>query len=263
MTLQQAQLWQSIQNFQLDDPGADFTFSERLARENGWTAAYTARVITEYKKFIFLCCISPGGVTPSDAVDQAWHLHLTFTQSYWTGLCQNVLGRQIHHNPTRGGKAEAAKYNHYYTDASRLYTQTFNTAPPADIWPDNQTRFTDIHFRRVNTSRYWLLPKPRIGSRQAIQLMLIIAAAFCIRASEAPVFQALLIGAIIVIVIAGYRSNGKNNKNGGSTNGDDGGCGTGNDNHTGHHADSGGHSGCGSGCSGCSASGCSGCGGGD
>ncbi|GAA4338966.1 hypothetical protein GCM10023149_49350 [Mucilaginibacter gynuensis] len=102
MNATETSLWQKIQSFQLDQPDADFSFSARLARENGWTAAYTHRVINEYKKFIFLCCVSEQGVTPSDPVDQAWHLHLTVTRSYWIDLCRDTLGSEIHHNPTKG-----------------------------------------------------------------------------------------------------------------------------------------------------------------
>jgi hypothetical protein len=78
MTKEEITLWQKIEAFRLDDPDAGFQFSARLAGENGWSLNYAHRVIEEYKKFIFMCCISPTGVTPSDPVDQAWHLHLTF-----------------------------------------------------------------------------------------------------------------------------------------------------------------------------------------
>lgn len=260
MTSQQAQLWQNVQNFQLDDPEVDFTFSERLARENGWTKVYTERVIIEYKKFIFLCCISLDGVTPSDPVDQAWHLHLTYTQSYWTGLCRNVLGQEIHHNPTRGGKAEAGEFNGYYTRTQQLYMQFFNIAPPDDIWQNNITRFTDINFQRVNITRYWLLRKPGNGSQVAILLMLIIVVGLFIQASETAIAIGIMVAVIVIVVIAVYK-----NESGGSSNGgcSDTGC-SGDDNahHGGHsgHDGHGGDSGCSSGCSGCSASGCSGCG---
>lgn len=114
MTDKEMELFEKIQAFELDDNSASFKFSERLARENGWSKTYTHRVIDEYKKFIFLCCISDSGVTPSDPVDQAWHLHLTFTKSYWIDFCQNTLGQQIHHNPTKGGDNEREKFKNFY-----------------------------------------------------------------------------------------------------------------------------------------------------
>jgi hypothetical protein len=272
----QEPLWQNIQNFSLDNPGVDFKFSDRLARENGWPPAYALRVIEEYKKFIFLCCITPGGVTPSDPVDQAWHLHLTFTQSYWNDLCRDTLGQQIHHNPTKGGKAEAIKFDGYYTHTNQLYIQTFGTVPPADIWHSNKTRFTDINFRRVNVGRYWLVPKPRNMGQVAILLMLIVAVGLFIQASETTIALGLIVGVIGLVVVAVYKGgdddsydNNKRKKDGDSGCGGDA-DGDYNTGHSGHssHSDHGGshgcsgHSGCGSGCSGCSSSGCSGCGGG-
>lgn len=45
-------LWKKIQDFEIDDPESSFTFTDRLARENGWMMEYTLRVIEQYKKFI-------------------------------------------------------------------------------------------------------------------------------------------------------------------------------------------------------------------
>jgi hypothetical protein len=41
-------LWEKIKLFQFNEPGIDFSFEKRLARENGWTKEYTSRVIEEY-----------------------------------------------------------------------------------------------------------------------------------------------------------------------------------------------------------------------
>ena len=65
-------LWVKIQEYEFDEKDTKFTFAKRLARENSWTKQYTERTMIEYKKFI----------TPSDAIDQVWHLHLTYTKSY-------------------------------------------------------------------------------------------------------------------------------------------------------------------------------------
>jgi hypothetical protein len=106
-------LWKRIENFEIDEVGIELPFSKRLARENSWPSEFALRVIEEYKKFIYLTSISEGPVTPSDEVDQAWHLHLTYTQSYWDQLCDNVLGRRLHHNPTKGGKQESNKFEDF------------------------------------------------------------------------------------------------------------------------------------------------------
>jgi hypothetical protein len=130
MNPEQEILWQKIKNFNIDDGGTTFSFAQRLARENGWPTTYAEAVLAEYKKFIFLCCVSESGVTPSDQVDQAWHLHLTYTKSYWIDLCDKTLGRPIHHNPTQGGHAEHKKFGAYYTQTQMLYRNYFGSDPP-------------------------------------------------------------------------------------------------------------------------------------
>jgi hypothetical protein len=166
MTEPENLLWQKIESFTLDDPETAFKFSDRLARENGWSPEFTAAVIEEYKKFIFLCCITESGVTPSDAVDQAWHLHLTFTKSYWNDLCRDTLHKEIHHNPTKGGQQEANKFDDYYTATKELYRSKFGYDPPAAIWPVNEKRFSDIDFQRINLKQYWLIKKTVPPSKQ-------------------------------------------------------------------------------------------------
>ena len=263
MTEHEKLLWQRIKNFQLDEPGVAFKFSDRLARENGWDIRYTKRVIEEYKRFIFLCCVSAGGVTPSDPVDQAWHLHLTFTRSYWIDLCKDTLQKDIHHNPTKGGKHEAEKFDSYYSSSHQLYEAFFGTTPPVDIWQDNHTRFSDINFKRVNVGKYWLVPKLKFSLKTWVLLMLIISAAFSIQASAAEVMPFIIMGIVAILVIRGSKKNNDGNQ-GGNNNGCNGsGCAN-SDNGGGHHHSGGHHggSGCSSGCSGCSGSGCSGCGGG-
>ena len=67
-------LLERIMAFPLDESGVDLPFSHRLARENSWTDEFAARVIREYKRFVYLAMTANHPVTPSDAVDQAWHL---------------------------------------------------------------------------------------------------------------------------------------------------------------------------------------------
>jgi hypothetical protein len=160
MTIAQQVLWEKVQRFELDDPQASFTFSGRLARENGWTLDYTLRAVAEYKRFIFLMCIASHPLTPSDQVDQVWHLHLLYTESYWTDLCGHTLQRPIHHGPTKGGNKEKNKFESWYDKTLTLYAETFSAAPPADIWPEPKIRFRDTWFRRVSVTRNWIIRKP-------------------------------------------------------------------------------------------------------
>lgn len=159
MLPEQLILWNRIQDFEIDDPDSVFTFSERLCRENGWKLEYSLRVIEEYKKFMFLLCVSGHPCTPSDEVDQVWHLHLIYTHSYWEDFCEEVLQRKIHHGPTKGGKSEGEKYENLYEKTKESYRVFFKLEPPSDIWPSSDIRFKEIHFERVNRRRNWVLPK--------------------------------------------------------------------------------------------------------
>lgn len=153
--------WEKISHFEIDDEGSAMTFTDRLARDNGWTMEFAVRTVEEYKKFIFLNCITTHPLTPSDQVDQAWHLHLLYTQSYWNDLCQQTIGRQIHHGPTKGGHTEQDKFTNWYEKTLDLYRNTFLEEPPADIWPPSAVRFTDVVFERVNKKKNWIIKKPK------------------------------------------------------------------------------------------------------
>ena len=161
MTDEQSNLWEKIKNFRIDDPESDFTFTDRLARENSWSIEFASRAVHEYKKFMFLICVAQHPLTPSDQVDQVWHLHLLYTQSYWNDFCQNILGKEIHHGPTKGGQQEKDKYADLYGMTKSLYQEKFGYSPPEDIWPRHAIRFGEINFTRVNLHRNFIIPKPR------------------------------------------------------------------------------------------------------
>lgn len=154
------ELLASLINFELDDPDADFPFSARLALENGWDLDFCYCAILEYKKFIYLCCVSHQPVTPSVEVDQVWHLHLLYTESYWHDLCEKVLQRELHHGPTKGGQAQNIKFTALYAATLSLYEQEFGEAPLAEFWPSVKARFTPTRWQWVNTSKNWITKKP-------------------------------------------------------------------------------------------------------
>ena len=160
MNSEQEILWDKIRNFELDDPTISLTFTDRLARENGWKLEYALRVVEEYKKFMFLLCITDHPLTPSDQVDQVWHLHLLYTQSYWTEFCKNTINKQVHHGPTQGGQGENKKFTDWYEKTKSLYKSNFDYEAPNDIWPSGKIRFSEIHFQRVNIKRNWVIKKP-------------------------------------------------------------------------------------------------------
>jgi len=152
--------WKRISDHLIDVVSAEFTFSDRLARENDWSINKAQRAIEEYKRFIYLCAVSTKELTPSDEVDQVWHLHLAYTRDYW-GPFAEAVGKKIHHGPTTGGENERQRYISNYAETLKLYEQEFATKPPPDIWPDEKIRFgSAMDFRRVDTSANLILPKP-------------------------------------------------------------------------------------------------------
>ncbi|MEP7375776.1 MAG: hypothetical protein ABI675_20435 [Chitinophagaceae bacterium] len=127
-------IWERIRDFAMDDPLANVKYSDKLAHHNGWSKEYASKVIEEYKKFIFLCYILPQGAAPSKPIDEAWHLHLTYTHSYWKQLCKDILGKEIHHFPSKGGPEERDKYVQWYIDTLNAYKEIFKEEAPTDIW---------------------------------------------------------------------------------------------------------------------------------
>lgn len=243
--MKNAALWERLEGFALDEEGADFRFSERLAQENGWSAEHTQRVVAEYRKFLYLCVVAGHAVTPSDEVDQVWHLHLCYTRSYWQDLCKEVLGFPLHHGPTKGGGAERAKYADWYGKTLERYVEEFDEEAPVDIWPVAGRRFAKRDFRRVDATSHFILRKRTVAGAVGIAggaLLLAGCATHFVAAIPIEMFFIGFVVLFIVIVIAKVSGGGGKGGGGGGFFG--GGCGGGT---------CGGDSGCGGG----------GCGGGD
>ena len=161
MNPEHAALLQRLNAFNFDAPDATFPFSSRLAKENQWSPSYARRVIAEYKRFTFLAVAAGHPVSPSEEVDQAWHLHLTYSQNYWRVFCPEVLQKPFHHSPTKGGANEHAKFGDWYAQTLASYEHFFGEPPPADIWPSLESRLqTRQHFVRVDRATHWVIRKP-------------------------------------------------------------------------------------------------------
>ena len=173
---------------------ATLTFEARLARENAWTAEFTADAIAQYRRFVYLAAQAGHPVTPSDTVDQVWHLHLCYTRNYWDVLCTQVLRQPLHHGPTQGGQAETAKYTDWYAKTIESYRAHFGEEPPADIWPDPASRFDGpASFKRVDSCTHWVIPKPRFAAGRLAPLVVVpvlLGAAGAMAAFDAPRTQA-------------------------------------------------------------------------
>jgi uncharacterized protein (TIGR04222 family) len=179
MTAAQTDLWTRIDAFEIDgrEPVA-LPFTARLAREHGWTRDYAARVVREYKRFVFLAMTAGEPVCPSEDVDAAWHMHLTYTRSYWQRFCGETLGKPLHHDPTRGGPAEAGKHLRMYEDTLSAYRRAFGSEPPEDVWPPAVVRFgDDLRHVVVNTHRNWVVPKAWVGRFAAAVAVAVTAVA--------------------------------------------------------------------------------------
>lgn len=262
-------LWRAIEAFDIDGGKSEFPFAFRLARENGWTPAFAKRVAFEYKRFLFLSQVAGHPVTPSDEVDQSWHLHMVYTRSYWDRLCREVLQRPLHHDPTRGGQAEGAKFEDWYTRTLESYQRLFGETPPRDIWPANEERFARaVQFKRVNVCESLIIPKARV--RKALATAAIGGAACALAGCAMTIANnsssdtwfilgAIAIGSIVMILVAVVSRHGQKNDGRGGSGCGNGGGGIGGCGGSGCAHDSGG-SGCSNGCggSGCGGGGCGG-----
>jgi hypothetical protein len=131
--LEHAFLWQQLENFVFDKPGADVPFSRRLAKENRWSHGFALQVIEEYRKFLYLMKTQGHVCTPSRLVDQAWHLHLLYTTSYWDDLCRDIFHCPMHHHPGDGSTKDTLKYAAIYERTLEDYQRVFGE-PPRKIW---------------------------------------------------------------------------------------------------------------------------------
>lgn len=281
MNEDQRELWRKIENFSIDEGDEQLTFARRLARENGWQLPFADRVVEEYKRFLFLARAAGHPVTPSEEVDQAWHLHLVYTRSYWDRMCREVLERPLHHGPTKGGAQEADKFVDWYEKTKQSYAAFFGEEPPEDIWPSSSVRFDPaVRWQMVDVGSHWVIPKL---SRRALTLVgggvpLLVGAGMSpslFAAAGLPlVFRVFIVIAVLMgifmLLAKLFTSSGtsrRRKKRRSNSNHDDGGSGcsggwffwgdSGCSHDSGCSSDSGCGSSCGSGCGG----GCGGCGG--
>ncbi|KMQ63966.1 hypothetical protein ACM40_04160 [Chryseobacterium sp. BLS98] len=236
-------LWNRIQSFSLDASDADFPFSKKLAKEEGWTLDFTMKAIQEYKKFVYLCCILPNGASPSETVDKVWHMHLIYTQNYWEEFCPDVLKRKLHHHPSNGGVSENMRHRNWFSETLKSYREIFQSEAPKDIWYEKEP---------PKITKIWL-KKLRIIPLLLVLLMLSSCLGEVLSTIGTIVlsFAGIMVFGLFLSLFGSVNAevNGKKK--------DDGSVGGGSSDGGGSSC-SGGSSGCGSGCGG----GCGGCGGG-
>jgi hypothetical protein len=115
-------------------PAPERRFEQALAEQQGWTTGFAGQVAGEYRRFLYLAATAGFEVTPSCAVDEAWHLHLALPH-YREILCGRILGRPLEHRPGTGTADDDARCAGQYERTLALYERIFGEPAPADIWP--------------------------------------------------------------------------------------------------------------------------------
>ncbi len=253
-SLSSPELWSRLKSFQFDQPEASFPFSKRLAREQNWTHEFALRAIEEYKRFIYLAVVAKHSVTPSEEVDAAWHLHLCYTHSYWDELCQQVLKRKLHHNPTQGGTEQSLHFRNQYSLTLESYQNEFGESAPESIWPELETRFQAPGSFNQNSSTYSIRISKRWTHLSLACLGTGILAVGCTKeyfedeSSKENIILSVIGGFVLLLFIKGlftpHKNKTRRRRRRGKNDGSSGGCSAGCSN------DSGCSSGCGGGCGG-------------
>jgi hypothetical protein len=162
-----AELWRRIETHPFERDHA-LDFAARLARDHDWPRAFARAAIAEYARFCFLAATSATPMTPSEEVDEVWHLHLTYTRDYWDVWCGEVLRAPLHHDPTQGGPVEQARFREQYAATLAAYEDVFGP-PPAEFWPATHERFAARpRFRALDTRAWAVLPRPSALWRGAL-----------------------------------------------------------------------------------------------
>ncbi|HBE72119.1 MAG TPA: hypothetical protein DDW52_28615, partial [Planctomycetaceae bacterium] len=199
-----------VEQFEIDPGDKSLRFVDRLARENSWTRSFAQRVVDEYKRFCILAMRAGHPVTPSEEVDQAWHLHLTYTRSYWDRFCRE-LGKPLHHEPTAGGVSEGAKFRSWYAETLASYERIFGHVPPPDVWPSPRQRFEHAgDWKWVNVGRYWMIPRQRtwIAIMVAFVVVFLTVLPGCAAAMRSPDSNLALLSDIALFKIPPFNLNG-------------------------------------------------------
>ncbi|TKW68167.1 MAG: hypothetical protein DI616_03430 [Paracoccus denitrificans] len=91
---------------------------------------YTARLLTEYRRFLYLVAISDQVLAPSRPIDQVWHLHLADTLA-WREYSQRMFGRELRHIKGRPKPADDAAY----AQTLEMIEIEFDFEPSQPFWP--------------------------------------------------------------------------------------------------------------------------------
>lgn len=128
-------IWKQIENFRFDFENYNGKFPEKLARTGNWGPDFTREVVEEYKKFLFLAATEIFTIIPPPTVDLAWKIHSENYPSSWKSLCTHVIQCKLKRKVPDSEDDIHSKIDSLYRETVIIYSNTFVTYPPADIWP--------------------------------------------------------------------------------------------------------------------------------
>ena len=102
-----------------------------VEQQMGANAETSARIIEEYRKFLFLAMRAGHQVIPPGTINDVWMMHMQNAQNFWENL-----GQMITERPVAGGVDAKAMGDMAaaWTATLKSYETIFGTKPPMDIW---------------------------------------------------------------------------------------------------------------------------------
>ncbi|MEL7462254.1 MAG: hypothetical protein AAFX45_03025 [Pseudomonadota bacterium] len=127
-------LWKRLCAHRFDAAKGTAPYSVKLAQTEGWSAQDAARVIEEYRRFLYLARARGLDPVPPQPIDTAWKIHLTYSRNYWDALVPDVLGRPLHRHAL--AQSDTARRKAAFGALTSAYEEDFGAPPPPDIWVD-------------------------------------------------------------------------------------------------------------------------------
>lgn len=129
---------ENLINFEVSSNGDLELFWRKLTSDNDWSLSYAKEVFLEYKKFVWLAKVGQSRVVPSKVIDNVWHLHMTFTKSYWHDLCRDILDFELHHIPSSSSRESQQLDRIQYKNTLIMYEKEFGEVPRERYWPTSE-----------------------------------------------------------------------------------------------------------------------------
>jgi hypothetical protein len=110
------------------------TLYAALCAASGLDRTRCARVLEEYRRFIYLVAVGAEVLAPSPLIDFVWHIHLGYRSAYVDDFCGRIIGRPIRHNEGRPKAQDDPAYHR----TLQVYQQEFGQKPDLRMWPDGR-----------------------------------------------------------------------------------------------------------------------------